>query len=124
MRILFVDDDPSATRLYRTMLVNDGHEVVTLDSGIDAVEAAARERFDLGITDFHMPGIKGDVTLSLLRARLPELPVVIMTSEPSPSVEKRAREAGAAAFLRKPCTADLLTRTIARARKKPAAATR
>ena len=124
MRILLVDDDPAATRLYRTMLVNDGHDVVVLDSGIDAVEAADRERFDLVITDFNMPGIKGDVTLSLLRARLPELPVVILTSEPSPTVERRARDAGAAAFLRKPCSAELLSRTVARVRKKPTAATR
>ena len=118
VRILLVDDDPSSTRLYRAMLANDGHEVITVDSGIDAVEAAAAERFDLVITDFNMPGIKGDVTLSLLRAKLPDLPVVVLTSEPSPAVEKRARAAGAAGFLRKPCTADVLARTVERARKK------
>ena len=121
VRILLVDDDPSAARLYRAMLVNDGHQVVTLDSGIDAVEAAEREPFDLVITDFNMPGIKGDVTLSLLRARLPELPVVILTSETSPTVERRTRDAGAAAFLRKPCSAEVLARAVMRARKKPTA---
>lgn len=114
MRILLVDDDPSATRLYRTMLVNDGHDVVALDSGVEAVETALRERFDLVITDFNMPGIKGDVTLSLLRARLPELPVVILTSESSATLEKRARDAGAADFLRKPCSADVLARAVSR----------
>lgn len=118
VRILFVDDDPAATRLYRVMLTNAGHEVSTVESGIEAVELAVGERFDLVITDFNMPGIKGDVTLSLLRARLPNLPVVILTSEPSPTVEKRARDAGAAGFLRKPCTPDVLARTIERARKK------
>jgi CheY-like chemotaxis protein len=124
VRILLVDDDPDATRLYRTMLVGDGHDVVVLDSGIDAVEAAGRERFDMVITDFNMPGIKGDVTASLLRVRYPELPVVILTSEPSPQVEKAARAAGAAAFLRKPCSADVLSRAVARARKKPIVDTR
>ena len=118
MRILLVDDDPDATRLYRAMLANEGHDVVTVDSGVDAVELAAGESFDLVITDFNMPGIKGDVTLSLLRARLPDLPVVVLTSETSPTVEKRARAAGASAFLRKPCAADVLTRTIERTRKK------
>jgi CheY-like chemotaxis protein len=121
VRILLVDDDPDATRLYRAMLTNGGHDVVSVDSGIDAVEVAAQERFDLVITDFNMPGIKGDVTLSLLRARVPDLPVVILTSEPRPTVEKRARAAGAAAFLRKPCPAELLTRTIERARRKTSA---
>jgi two-component system response regulator FlrC len=119
-----VDDDPDAARLYRAMLASDGHEVVTLDSGIDAVEAVEREAFDLVITDFNMPGIKGDVTLSLLRARRPELPVVILTSEPSPTVERRARDAGAAAFLHKPCSADVLGRAVARTRRKPTAVTR
>jgi two-component system, response regulator FlrC len=124
VRILLVDDDPDATRLYRAILASDGHDVVVLDSGIDAVETAERERFDLVITDFNMPGIKGDVTVSLLRMRVPELPVVILTSEPSPAVEKRARAAGAAAFLRKPCSADVLARAVARARKKPSIDTR
>jgi two-component system response regulator FlrC len=124
VRILFVDDDPAAVRLYRSMLVSQGHEVVVFDSGVDAVEAAASEPFDLVITDFNMPGIKGDVTLSLIRARFPELPVIILTSEPSPTVERRARDAGATAFLRKPCSAELLARTVARSRKKPTAATR
>ncbi|HEX9101548.1 MAG TPA: response regulator [Polyangia bacterium] len=126
MRILLVDDDSAATRLYRALLANDGHDVLVCDSGIDAIEVAERERdrLDLVITDFDMPGIKGDVTLSLLRARLPELPVVILTSEPSSTVERRARDAGAAAFLRKPCSAELLSRTVARVSRKPAAARR
>ncbi len=126
MRILLVDDDPAATRLYRAMLAKEGHDVLVFDSGIDAVEAAERERdrLDLVITDFNMPGIKGDVMLSLLRGRLPDLHVVILRSEPSPRVQQPPPAAGAAAFLRKPCNADLLPRTIARVRKKPAAATR
>jgi len=122
VRVLLVDDDPAARRLYCAILVNEGHEVVALDAGVDAVEAATREPFALVITDFNMPGIKGDVTLSLLRARLPELPVVILTSDPSPALERHARDAGAAAVLRKPCTAELLKRTLARVAAKPRAA--
>jgi CheY-like chemotaxis protein len=118
VRVLLVDDDPAATRLYRTLLVHDGHEVVAVDAGIDAVELAARERFDLVISDFQMPGLKGDVTLSLLHARAPELPVIILTSEPSRALEKRARDLGAAAFLRKPCPPELLARTVARVARR------
>jgi len=124
VRILFVDDDPNAARLYRTVLVKDGHEVVALDSGVEAVEAASATRFDVVITDFNMPGIKGDVTLSLLRVRVPGVPVIILTGDTSVTLEKHARDAGAAAFLRKPCSPDLLTRTIARVARKPRTAAR
>jgi CheY-like chemotaxis protein len=118
VRVLLVDDDPASTRLYRALLVHDGHEVVAVDAGIDAVELAAREPFDLVISDFQMPGLKGDLTLSLLHARAPELPVIILTSEPSRALEKRARELGAAAFLRKPCSPELLARTVARVARR------
>jgi two-component system response regulator HydG len=111
---LLVDDDPAAARLYRSLLLHAGHEVVTVDAGVDAVETVEREPFDVVISDFHMPGLKGDVTLSLLRARRPSLPVVILTNEPSPALERRARDLGAAAFLRKPCPAELLQRTLDR----------
>ncbi len=119
MRILLVDDDPADVRLYRAMLAAAGHEVVVRDSGVEAVELAGGERFDLVVTDFQMPGLKGDVTLSLLRVRLPSLPVIILTSDPSPALERRARTLGAAGFLRKPCSADLLGRTIDRAARRP-----
>jgi len=41
LRVLFVDDDPAAARLYKSYLVADGHEVIVADSGIEAVEATA-----------------------------------------------------------------------------------
>lgn len=117
MRILLVDDDPNAIRLYRTLLVSDGHEVQTVESGVEAVEAveaSGDHGFDVVVSDFNMPGIKGDTTLSLLRVRAPWLPVVILTSEASDAVARRAHEAGAAALLRKPCAPELLRRTLAR----------
>jgi two-component system response regulator FlrC len=117
VKVLFVDDDPAATRLYRAMLTDAGHTVMTLDSGVDAVEAAGRDHFDVVVTDFNMPGIKGDVTLSLLRARDPRLPVILLTSDPTPVLERQARHAGAA-LLRKPCSAAELLRTLARVARK------
>lgn len=118
VRILLVDDDPSATRLYRAVLADQGHEVVVLDAGIDAVEAAARDRFDVVVIDFHMPGLKGDVALSLLRARQPGLPVIILTSDANPALERRARQAGAADFLHKPCSGPELARALRRVTRK------
>jgi CheY-like chemotaxis protein len=118
VRVLLVDDDPDAARLYRAVLAGAGHAVVVCHAGVDAVELAARERFDAVITDFHMPGLKGDTTLTLLRARDPQLPVILLTGEVSRELQKRALAAGAAAFLQKPCTAALLLRTLDKVARK------
>jgi CheY-like chemotaxis protein len=113
VRILYVDDDPSSLRMYGVMLGEAGHAVTGAASGIDAIEELTRNpRFDVVMTDFDMPGLKGDTTLSLIRARWPHLPVILISS--LDDLDERARRIGAAAFLRKPCSADTLTRTLGR----------
>jgi len=90
VRILFVDDDPSATRLYGTLLTSAGHEVVAVDSASKRSSARRAKPFDLVITDLHMPGLKGDVTLSLLRVRPSPSCRGGVTSEPADRREASA----------------------------------
>jgi two-component system, NtrC family, response regulator GlrR len=118
VRVLLVDDDPDAVRLYQAVLAAAGHAVVVCAAGVDAVETAARERFDAVITDFNMPGLKGDTTLTLLHARDPDLPVILLTAELEPGLQKHALTVGAAAFLRKPCEVALLLRTLEKVARK------
>lgn len=112
VRVLLVDDDPDAARLYRAVLAGAGHAVVVCAAGVDAVETAARERVDAVITDFNMPGLKGDPTLTRLHARDPDLPVSLLTSELDPELQKRALAVGTSAFSQKPCVPTLLLRTL------------
>ncbi len=115
LRVLFVDDDPAAARLYKSYLTADGHEVMVAESGIEAVEATEREKFDVVIMDLNMPGLDGWMSMSLIKARRPKLPVVVLTGEVGKDLEARAQTAGAAGFLTKPCKPDLLLRTIRKA---------
>ena len=111
MRILFVDDDADSLRVYGTILASRGHDVTGVLSGVDAIDELTRDhRFDVVITDYDMPGIKGDTTLSLIHARWPDLPVVLISSHDG--LDQRARDIGAAAYLRKPCPAETLLRTL------------
>jgi CheY-like chemotaxis protein len=57
LRVLIVDDDPAAARLYKTYLVADGHDVVVANSGIEGVEATERNTFDVVVMDLNMPGL-------------------------------------------------------------------
>jgi two-component system response regulator FlrC len=117
LRVLFVDDDPAAGRLYKSHLAAEGHEVVLATSGIEGVEASERQPFDVVIMDLNMPGLDGWMSMSLIRARRPNLPVVVLTGSTGRDLEQRAAKAGAAGFLSKPCPPELLMRTIVRAVK-------
>jgi two-component system cell cycle response regulator DivK len=112
-RILFVDDDPAAQKLYRTYLVGEGYEVVIASSGLDGVEASEKQPFDVVVMDLNMPGLDGWMAMSLIRARRPNLPTIILTGNTGADLEVRAKNAGAAAFLNKPCPPDKLVRAVA-----------
>jgi CheY-like chemotaxis protein len=117
VRILLVDDDADQLRVYGTMLAGAGHDVRRASSGVDAIDELTRDpRCDAVITDFDMPGIKGDTTLSLMRSRWPKLPVILISSHDN--LAERARDIGAAAYLRKPCTEAMLLRALARLSRK------
>jgi CheY-like chemotaxis protein len=115
LRVLFVDDDPAAARLYKSYLAAEGHEVHVADSGIEAVEATERGQFDVVVMDLNMPGLDGWMSMSLIKARRPKLPVVVLTGEVGKDLEARARTAGAAGFLTKPCQPEALIRTLVKA---------
>lgn len=112
-RILFVDDDAAAQKLYRAYLQSEGYEVVTASSGLEGVEASERHDFDAVVMDLNMPGLDGWMAMSLIRARRPDVPTVVLTGDTGPDLEARARTAGAAAFLSKPCLPEVLIRAVA-----------
>jgi CheY-like chemotaxis protein len=113
VRILFVDDDADSLRVYGTILASRGHDVTGALSGVDAIDELTRDhRFDVVITDYDMPGIKGDTTLSLIRARWPHLSLILISGHDG--LDERARDIGALAYLRKPCPTETLLRALQR----------
>jgi len=58
-RILLVDDDPMITELVIDMLGIEGYDVDTATNGIEALQKLERQRYDLIITDLHMPKLDG-----------------------------------------------------------------
>ncbi len=79
-RILVVDDEPYVCDAVRMMLAFDGHQVETAGSGKDALALYAREKFDLVITDYAMPGMKGDELAIAIKSLSPDQPVVLITA--------------------------------------------
>ena len=79
-RILVVDDEPLVCDAVKMMLEFDGHVVETASNGKDALAMLEKSHFDLVITDFEMPIMKGDELAAAIKARSPAQPVVMITA--------------------------------------------
>jgi CheY-like chemotaxis protein len=79
-RILVVDDEPFVCDAVKMMLTFDGHEVETASNGKDALSKFEDGKYDLVITDFSMPNMKGDELAAAIKARSPKQPVVMITA--------------------------------------------
>ena len=78
--ILVVDDEPLVRDAVKMMLDFDGHLVKTASSGKEALAILDKDQFDLVITDFEMPMMKGDELAAAIKARAPKQPVVMITA--------------------------------------------
>jgi len=79
-RILVVDDEPFVCDAVRMMLAFDGHTVETAGSAREALGIFEPGKFDVVITDFAMPSMKGDELAAAIKARAPGQPVVMITA--------------------------------------------
>jgi CheY-like chemotaxis protein len=79
-RILVVDDEPFVSDAVKMMLTFDGHRVDTASSGKEALALFEKEKYDLVITDYAMPVMKGDELAMTIKARTPRQPIVLITA--------------------------------------------
>jgi CheY-like chemotaxis protein len=104
-RILIVDDEPDIREVARVSLeAIGGHEVIAVDSGAAALDAAAREQPDAIILDVMMPGMDGPSTYAHLQEREETrgIPVILLTAKVHAADRSRLAELGVAAVLSKP----------------------
>lgn len=80
-RILVIDDEESIRQIAARHLGRRGHDVTTAVDGIDAVERfdADPDGWDVIVTDLAMPRLDGRGVVTHVRARRPDLPVIVST---------------------------------------------
>jgi chemosensory pili system protein ChpA (sensor histidine kinase/response regulator) len=86
------------------VLENHSLEVMTAQDGLDAIECLHERIPDLMLLDIEMPRMDGYELAEHVRAdpRLRHIPIVMITSRAGQKHRKKAREAGANAYLTKP----------------------
>ncbi|HEY6924860.1 MAG TPA: sigma-54 dependent transcriptional regulator [Steroidobacteraceae bacterium] len=114
--VLVVEDDTELRDLLVEVLVEAGYEA----TGFAAAHAVLRElesgqAADLVVTDLVMPGMRGQELLQKLRARWPELNVIVITAFGSIDSAIELVKAGAYEYLTKPLATDELLLAVDRA---------
>mgnify|MGYP001045520623 CR=1 FL=1 len=121
-RILVVDDEPLVCEAVAMMLSFDGHQVQTAQSGPEALACLERETFDLVITDYAMPEMRGDELVQRIASRHPRLPVLMITAHAEVLAANKVPLPGVALVLSKPFMLNALREAIEKACPVPAAA--
>ncbi|GJM87445.1 hypothetical protein PR202_ga03399 [Eleusine coracana subsp. coracana] len=117
--VLAVDDSIVDRAVISRLLRSSKYRVTTVDSGKRALEVLSLDRnVQMIITDYCMPEMTGYDLLKRVKesAELPEIPVVIMSSENSPARIRQCLEEGAEDFLIKPVRASDVSRLCSRVR--------
>jgi DNA-binding response OmpR family regulator len=100
--VLVADDDPLVRRVLRMALESQGYQVHEA-SRAEEVIAQAHQHHDLVVLDINMPGGTVHETLGGLRDRHPDLPILVLSGDPTPPDDLPAVGAD---FARKPIELD------------------
>lgn len=109
--ILVAEDDPCTRHIICQIISDAGHSVDSAKDGLEALAYLERQRYDLLVTDYHMPSLNGLYLLTISQALWPSLPVVMVSGERGQARGNAIRQ-GAYAWLSKPYQADQLLRII------------
>jgi EAL domain-containing protein (putative c-di-GMP-specific phosphodiesterase class I)/CheY-like chemotaxis protein len=119
-RVLVVDDDPPMRRAIQRQLTAEGWMVTLAENGRAGIDAMreGREHFDCVVSDVHMPELDGFGLIAAIRRYDDDLPVLLITGDPSLDGAVRAIESGAVSYLAKPFDAETLASAVARAARR------
>ncbi|HEY4241315.1 MAG TPA: EAL domain-containing protein [Kofleriaceae bacterium] len=120
-RVLVVDDDPQMRRVVSRVLASEGWTIVVAEhgaAGVEAVRAQVVDQFDCVVSDVNMPEMDGFELIQRVRQHDEELPVLLMTGDPSLDGAVRAIDSGAVSYLTKPFDGDQLASAVARAARR------
>jgi len=112
--ILAVDDSASMRQMVSFSLKNAGYSVVEAVDGVDALNKAKKQTFDLVLTDINMPNKDGITLIKELRM-LPAykfVPMLTLTTESSGDMKAKGKAAGATGWIVKPFNPEQLLNTV------------
>lgn len=118
-KILIADDERAICQAFSELLQREGHTPLVVSNGEQALALADDERPALVFLDLRMPGRDGLAVLGDLRARHPEIPVIVMTAYGTMHTAMEAMRLGAFDYLGKPLELAQIRALIRRGLHRP-----
>ena len=115
LRVVVVDDEPSACAFLQAVFTAEGHECHTFLRPEEAEQHLAANEADLAMVDVYLGAINGIDLLQRLRGLQPNLYSVIMTAHVSVETAARSLSEGAVDYVSKPLTIEQVKAIAARA---------
>ncbi len=106
--VLIVDDEKNYPPILSAVLEEEGFECLTANSGPEALDILNSADMDLVVTDMKMPGMDGIELLERIKAKDPDLPVIMMTAHGTVEKAVEAMQKGAYNYILKPFDNDRL----------------
>jgi two-component system NtrC family response regulator len=100
--VLIVDDEKNYPLILGAVLEEEGYEVLTANTGREALEIQKTSDVDLVLTDMKMPFMDGIELLEKIKAKDSDMPVIMMTAYGSVDKAVEAMEKGAYSYILKP----------------------
>jgi len=118
INLLVVDDEEQFLDSMKRRLEVRDFNVIAVNRGGKAIDAARSQPVDIVLLDLKMPGMNGEQTLAELKKLHKGLEVVILTGHGSTDSVVECTEKGAYFYLQKPCELELLLAILAEAYKR------
>ncbi|MDX1296230.1 MAG: response regulator, partial [Sulfurimonadaceae bacterium] len=131
-KILIVDDNPNNRMLLQVMLEDFAHEneshdlhIDQVENGLEAVEAAAKESFDIIFMDIMMPEMDGIEATHRIRQADKNVLIVAVSAVDDAGRQREILQKGAEDYISKPVNADIFQSrignylTLAESRRHP-----
>lgn len=100
--ILWVDDEIELLKPHIIYLTSKGYNVLSAKSGDEGLDILMENKFDLIFLDENMPGLSGLETLTVIKEKYPNIPVIMITKSEEESIMEEAIGSKIADYLIKP----------------------
>jgi len=111
-RILFIDDERPMRDMFERLFQDSDYEILLARNGTEGLEMFSKEKMHLVITDYSMPGLNGMDVLREVRARNPNVPVILITAYATIETAVEAIKEGAYDYMTKPFDPDAIEITV------------